>query len=51
MFEIFTYQEKMYEDRIHGRSVGLVLVSNYPHLNNPCNAINPTPIEILTWGV
>ena len=50
MFEIFTYQEMMYEDRIHVRSVGLGLISNHPHFNNPCNAINPTPIGILTWG-
>ena len=26
-----------------------VLVSNCPQLNNPCNAYNPTPIEILVW--
>lgn len=25
----------------------LVLISNCPQLNNPCNAYNPTPIEIL----
>ena len=28
----------------------LVLVSNCPQLNNPCNAYNPTPIEILVWN-
>lgn len=27
----------------------LVLVSNCPQLNNPCNAYNPTPIEMLVW--
>jgi hypothetical protein len=27
----------------------IVLVSNCPQLNNPCNAYNPTPIEILIW--
>lgn len=27
----------------------LVLISNCPQLNNPCNAFNPTPIEILIW--
>lgn len=27
----------------------LVLVSNCPQLNNPCNAYNPTPIEMLIW--
>jgi uncharacterized protein len=28
----------------------LVLVSNCPQLNNPCNAYNPTPIRILVWN-
>ncbi len=27
----------------------LVLVSNCPQLNNPCNAYNPTPVEMLVW--
>lgn len=27
----------------------LMLVSNCPQLNNPCNAFNPTPIEIQIW--
>ena len=27
----------------------LVLISNCPQLNNPCNAYNPTPIELLVW--
>lgn len=27
----------------------IVLVSNCPQLNNPCNAFNPTPIELLIW--
>ena len=27
----------------------IVLISNCPQLNNPCNAYNPTPIEILAW--
>ena len=27
-----------------------VLVSNCPQLNNPCNAYNPTPIELLIWN-
>jgi urea carboxylase-associated protein 1 len=26
-----------------------VLISNCPQLNNPCNAYNPTPIELLIW--
>lgn len=28
----------------------LVLVSNCPQLNNPCNAYDPTPIEVVIWG-
>lgn len=28
----------------------LVLISNCPQLNNPCNAYNPTPIETLIWN-
>jgi urea carboxylase-associated protein 1 len=28
----------------------IVLISNCPQLNNPCNAYNPTPLEILIWG-
>lgn len=27
----------------------LVLVSNCPQLNNPCNAYNPTPARFLIW--
>jgi urea carboxylase-associated protein 1 len=27
----------------------LVLVSNCPQLNNPCNAYNPTPARMLIW--
>lgn len=27
----------------------LVLVSNCPQLNNPCNAYNPTPVEMTIW--
>jgi urea carboxylase-associated protein 1 len=27
----------------------LVLVSNCPQLNNPCNAYNPTPVQFLIW--
>lgn len=27
----------------------LMVVSNCPQLNNPCNAYNPTPIQILIW--
>jgi len=28
----------------------LVMISNCPQLNNPCNAYNPTPIEVLVWS-
>lgn len=27
----------------------IVLLSNCPQLNNPCNAYNPTPIEVVVW--
>jgi urea carboxylase-associated protein 1 len=27
----------------------LVLISNCPQLNNPCNGYNPTPVRILVW--
>ncbi|MEK8128889.1 urea amidolyase associated protein UAAP2 [Paenibacillus filicis] len=26
-----------------------VLISNCPQLNNPCNAYNPTPAEVIVW--
>ncbi len=28
----------------------LILISNCPQLNNPCNGYNPTPVEITLWG-
>ncbi|TCL02047.1 MULTISPECIES: urea amidolyase associated protein UAAP2 [Sodalis] len=28
----------------------LVLISNCPQLNNPCNGYNPTPIEVAVWS-
>ena len=28
----------------------IVLISNCPQLNNPCNAYNPTPIEVVVWN-
>ena len=28
----------------------MVLISNCPKLNNPCNAYNPTPIRLLIWN-
>ncbi len=27
----------------------IVLISNCPQLNNPCNAYSPRPIEIMVW--
>ena len=27
----------------------IVLLSNCPQLNNPCNGYNPTPVEVLIW--
>jgi len=27
----------------------LALISNCPQLNNPCNAYQPTPVEVLIW--
>lgn len=28
----------------------IILISNCPQLNNPCNGYNPTPIEVLIWA-
>ena len=28
----------------------VVLISNCPQLNNPCNGYNPAPIEVLIWN-
>ncbi len=28
----------------------MVLISNCPQVNNPCNAYNPTPIRLMVWG-
>jgi uncharacterized protein len=27
----------------------MVLISNCPQINNPCNAYNPTPIQLMIW--
>ena len=27
----------------------IVLISNCPQLNNPCNGYNPTPVEVIIW--
>lgn len=28
----------------------IVLISNCPQLNNPCNGYNPTPVDVLVWN-
>lgn len=28
----------------------IVLISNCPQLNNPCNGYNPTPIDVIIWS-
>ncbi len=28
----------------------ITLISNCPQLNNPCNAYNPTPVQLLIWN-
>ena len=28
----------------------IMLISNCPQLNNPCNGYNPTPVEVLVWA-
>jgi hypothetical protein len=28
----------------------LIVISNCPQLNNPCNAYNPTPVRVLVWS-
>jgi urea carboxylase-associated protein 1 len=28
----------------------IVLISNCPQLNNPCNAYDPTPLEVMIWN-
>ena len=28
----------------------IILISNCPQLNNPCNGYNPTPVELIVWG-
>jgi len=35
---------------MHAEMDVLVLISNCPQLNNPCNAYNPTPIRLLIWN-
>lgn len=35
---------------MHAEMDVLVLISNCPQLNNPCNAYHPTPIRLLIWA-
>lgn len=28
----------------------IVMISNCPQLNNPCNAYNPTPVDVFVWN-
>ena len=39
----------LYVEMVAERDV-ICLISNCPQLNNPCNAYNPTPVEVLIWG-
>ncbi len=34
---------------MHAEMDVVVLISNCPQLNNPCNAYNPTPVRLLIW--
>jgi len=34
---------------MHAEMDVIVLISNCPQLNNPCNAYDPTPIRLLIW--
>ena len=29
----------------------IVLISNCPQINNPCNGFNPTPIRVMIWSI
>ena len=37
-----------YVEMVAERDV-ICLISNCPQLNNPCNAYNPTPVEVFIW--
>ncbi|ADE55088.1 urea amidolyase associated protein UAAP2 [Coraliomargarita akajimensis] len=37
-----------YVEMVAERDV-VCLISNCPQLNNPCNAYNPTPVEVIIW--
>jgi uncharacterized protein len=38
----------LYVELVAERDV-VCVISNCPQLNNPCNAYNPTPIEVIIW--
>ncbi len=38
-----------YVEMVAARDV-LVLISNCPQLNNPCNGWDPTPVEVMIWN-
>jgi urea carboxylase-associated protein 1 len=35
---------------LHAETDVIVMISNCPQLNNPCNGWNPTPAEVLIWN-
>jgi urea carboxylase-associated protein 1 len=35
---------------VQSKCHSVVLISNCPQLNNPCNAYNPTPVRVLIWN-
>ncbi len=35
---------------MHAEMDAIVLISNCPQLNNPCNAYNPTPVRVMVWA-
>jgi urea carboxylase-associated protein 1 len=35
---------------MHAAMDVIVLISNCPQLNNPCNAYNPTPVRVMVWA-
>jgi hypothetical protein len=36
---------------MHAEMDVIVLISNCPQLNNPCNAYNPTPVRVMVWAM
>jgi urea carboxylase-associated protein 1 len=35
---------------MHAEMDAIVLISNCPQLNNPCNAYDPTPVRVMVWA-